>query len=132
MSRGIPEDRGVLPALVTAPRWRPMRCSMARPRKCIDLAKAGDTTALRLCMERIAPVRKGRPVSVNLPPISTAGDVLGAIGATIEAMSQRDITPDEASVIAGVLEVKRKAIETVDLKARLSAVEAGLSREGKR
>jgi hypothetical protein len=39
-------------------------------RKCIDLAKAGDTTALRLCMERIAPVRKGRPVNVDLPPIS--------------------------------------------------------------
>jgi hypothetical protein len=35
-------------------------------------------------------------------------------------------------VIAGVLEVKRKAIETADLEARLSAVEAGLSREGKR
>jgi hypothetical protein len=31
-----------------------------------------------------------------------------------------------------VLEVKRKAIETVDLGVRLSAVEAGLSREGKR
>jgi hypothetical protein len=29
-------------------------------------------------------------------------------------MSQGDITPDEASVIAGVLEVKRKAIETAD------------------
>ena len=28
-------------------------------RKCIELAKTGDTTALRLCMERIAPVRKG-------------------------------------------------------------------------
>jgi hypothetical protein len=101
-------------------------------RKCIELAKTGDTTALRLCMERIAPVRKGRPVNVNLPPIATAEDVLGAIGATIEAMSQGDLTPDEASVIAGVLEIKRKAIETVDLEARLSAVEAGLSRESKR
>jgi len=48
-------------------------------------------------MERIAPVRKGRPVNVNAAsPISTAVDVLGAIGA---AMSQSDLTPDEASVI---------------------------------
>ena len=66
-------------------------------RKCIELAKTADTTALRLCMERIAPVRKGRPVNVNAAsPISTAVDVLGAIGA---AMSQSDLTPDEASVI---------------------------------
>jgi hypothetical protein len=98
----------------------------------IEAAKGGDMTAARLVLERIVPVRKGRPVNVNLPPISSASDVLGAIGVTIEAMSQGDLTPDEASVIAGVLEVKRKAIETVDLEARLSAVEAGLSREGKR
>jgi hypothetical protein len=83
-------------------------------------------TAARLVLERIVPVRKGRPVNVNLPPISSASDVLGAIGATIEAMSHGDITPDEASVIAGVLEVKRKAIETVELDARLSAVEEEL------
>jgi hypothetical protein len=101
-------------------------------RKCIELAKQGDTTALRLCMERIAPVCKGRPVTISLPAISSAGDVLSAIGATLDAMAQGDITPDEACIIAGVLEVKRKAIETVDLEARLLAVEAGLSREGKR
>ena len=92
----------------------------------ISAAKGGDMTAARLVLERIVPVRKGRPVNVNLPPISSAEDVSGAIGATIEAMAQGDITPDEASVIAGVLEVKRKAIETVELDARLSAVEEEL------
>jgi hypothetical protein len=36
-------------------------------RKVIRLALAGDTTALRLCLERIAPVRRGRPVRIALP-----------------------------------------------------------------
>ena len=31
-------------------------------RKAIDMALAGDTTALRLCLERLAPPRKDAPV----------------------------------------------------------------------
>jgi hypothetical protein len=35
----------------------------ALTRKAIELAKEGDTTALRLCIERILPARKDRPVN---------------------------------------------------------------------
>jgi hypothetical protein len=31
-----------------------------------NAAKAGDPTAMRLCIERLAPVRKGRPVTFDL------------------------------------------------------------------
>src|SRR5215208_5098195 len=37
----------------------------ALTRRCIELALAGDTTALRLCLERLLP--KGRPVRLQLP-----------------------------------------------------------------
>src|SRR5918998_3546498 len=33
-------------------------------RKAIELALAGDTTALRLCLDRLAPPRKGRPITL--------------------------------------------------------------------
>lgn len=95
----------------------------ALTRKCIDLAKEGDTTALRLCMERIAPATKSRPVQVDLPAIETADDVLKAQGATIEAMASGQITPEEAATIAGVLDAKRKAIETVQLEERVAKLE---------
>ena len=34
------------------------------------------------------------------------------------------LAPDEAVMIAGVLEMKRKAIETVDVERRLAVIEA--------
>jgi len=37
-------------------------------------AKSGDGPALRLCMERIAPARKDRPVNFALPSIETVAD----------------------------------------------------------
>jgi hypothetical protein len=43
-------------------------------RKAIELAKDGDLTALRLCLDRIAPPRKDRPVLFELPPVSSAAD----------------------------------------------------------
>jgi len=38
-------------------------------------------------------------------------------------MARGEITPDDASTVAGVLEAKRRAIETVELEARLSELE---------
>jgi len=43
----------------------------ALTRKAIDLAKQGDTAALRLCIERILPARKDRPVSFEMQRWST-------------------------------------------------------------
>ena len=97
--------------------------SEALTRKVIEIALAGDTTALRLCLERILPPAKSRPIKIALPPIETGADVLKAQAAAIRAMSCGGITPDEAATIAGVLEARRKAIETADLERRLIAVE---------
>ena len=39
----------------------------ALTQKAIDLALTGDMAALRLCLDRILPPRKDRPVSFTLP-----------------------------------------------------------------
>jgi len=96
----------------------------ALTRTCIDKAKEGDMTALRLCLERIVPPRKDRPIDISLPKVETAADVAAAHGAIIEAMAMGEITPDEANTVAGVLEARRKAIETVEHEARVSELEA--------
>jgi hypothetical protein len=56
-------------------------------RKAIEKALEGDTTALRLCLERIYPPRKSRPVALKLPAIETADDVAKAHGTVIAAMA---------------------------------------------
>lgn len=96
----------------------------ALTQKAIEAALAGDATALRLCLDRIAPVPKGRRVSLTLPVIETAADVTKALSAAVQAVAAGEITLDEAGQVAGLLEAQRKAIETADLEARLAALEA--------
>src|SRR5450755_506398 len=48
-------------------------------RKAIDLGKAGNTYALRLCLDRLMPAGKDRLVHFELPPIRGLEDVPAAM-----------------------------------------------------
>ena len=69
----------------------------------IEAAKEGDMTAARLVLERVYPVRKGRPVRLELPEVETAADLPVALSAILSAMGQGEITPEEAVVVANVV-----------------------------
>jgi hypothetical protein len=98
--------------------------SEALTQKAVELALAGDMQALKLCLERICPPRKSRPIQIDLPMVETAADITAAQGAVIAAMANADITPDEANTIAGVLEAKRRSIETCELEGRIADLES--------
>ena len=96
----------------------------ALTQKAIDAALEGDMAALRLCLDRICPPRKSRPIRITLPPVKTATDVAEAHEAVIDEMSKGEITPDEAHVIGGILEARRRSLETVELEQRIDALES--------
>jgi hypothetical protein len=62
-------------------------------------------------------------VVFDLPKVEAAADVLSALGAVVDAVAAGDLTPDEGATVAGLLEAKRKAIETVEIKRRIAALE---------
>jgi hypothetical protein len=95
-------------------------------RKAIDLALAGDVTALRLCLDRIAPLRKGRPVSFALPDVRSPQGLTDALAAILEAMAAGELTTEEASAICAILDIQRRSLETVELESRLVAIEQQL------
>ena len=89
-------------------------------------AKGGDMTAARIVLDRIAPVRKGRPVVLKgVPVVKTASDIAGAMAALTASMAAGEVTPDEAQTIASVFEMRRRALETEELERRLLALEMG-------
>ena len=92
-------------------------------RKCVEMALDGDSTAMRLCFERIAPVRRGRAIKLELPAINSAQDICDALSTVVSAMAVGEVTPEEASVVADLIERKRRAIETVELERRIADLE---------
>jgi len=96
-------------------------------RKCIEKAKEGDPVALRLAMERIAPVGRGRPVHFTMPPLGRTTNLPKALGAVLIATSKGQITPEEAVHVAQVVEIRRKSLETVEIEERLASLEARMA-----
>ena len=92
-------------------------------RKVLELAKGGDLTALRLCLERIIPARKDRPVAFDLPPVKSPEDVAGAMAAVTAAVARGELTPGEGQSLTAILETYRKTIELADVERRLTALE---------
>ena len=92
-------------------------------RKAVAMALAGDTVALRLCLDRLAPVRKDRPVTFALPTINTTADLPRASAALLEAVASGELTPSEAAELGKLVEAHVKAIELTDVQARLEALE---------
>lgn len=61
--------------------------------KAVELALAGDVTALRLCIERLVPPRKDSPVVVTLPEMGS-DEVLDLTSLTVEEFER--LTPPTA------------------------------------
>jgi hypothetical protein len=95
----------------------------ALTRKAVELAKGGHPMALRLCLDRLLPPRKDRPISLTLPTIKEAADLVKGLGAIIDAVSQGAITPGEGQTLTAMLDAYRKGLETTDLEARITALE---------
>ena len=96
----------------------------ALTRKAIELALAGDATALRLCLDRILPALRERPVMVELPPLTGSQDAVAASAALLAAVAAGEIAPGEAREVGRLLELHLKALELHDLDSRLAALEA--------
>jgi hypothetical protein len=93
----------------------------ALTRKAVEVALAGDPTAMRLCLERILP--RDRAVKFALPPIKSAADIARAMEAVTAALADGQITPAEGQAIAKVITTFVQAIEASEFDRRLQLIE---------
>jgi hypothetical protein len=100
----------------------------ALTRKVVELGKSGNPMALRLCLERLLPPRKDRPLTFALPKLEGAADLPVFLKAILEAVAQGEITPGEGQTLTAMLDNYRKGLETTDLEARMTALEKEAAR----
>jgi len=89
-------------------------------RKAVELALDGDLPALKLCMDRLLPPAKERPLEAfSLPQLNDQRSVLDALDTIANKLSRGELLPAEATSICKVLEQYRKHFETTELAERL-------------
>lgn len=91
--------------------------------KAVDMALEGDATALRLCIERIAPARKDAPVQFDLPKMTSAEEAAEGTAAVLQAVAEGDLTPVEGATVMALVEQFRRVLEASEFEARIKALE---------
>src|SRR5215468_4350805 len=86
--------------------------------KAIEMAKGGDGPALRLCIERLAPPRKDRPVCFELPRMTESKDAVTASAAIVAAVANGDLTPMEASELGKLVDSYARTLQAVEFEER--------------
>ena len=92
----------------------------------ISKALDGDSMALRLCMDRIAPLPKDKPISFPLPYMENANDASKAAGSVLKAVSIGEITPIEGSRVMGLIDSFRRTLELTVIEHRIQALESNI------
>jgi len=93
-------------------------------RKAVEMALDGDATALRLCLERIAPPRKDAPVQFEMPKMKGAEDAAQAAAVVLQSVAAGDLTPTEGAHVMALIETYRRTLETTEIEKRLKELEA--------
>ena len=101
----------------------------ALARKVIERALEGDSAALRLCLDRLVPIRKDRVVTLDLPAITSTQELAAGFAAVVASVAKGDMTPAEAQRIAALFEQYSKVLETGELEQRVTQLEERWSHE---
>jgi len=95
----------------------------ALTRKVVELALEGNMAALRLCLERICPPRKERPLAVELPAIENAAELPKLTSAILAAVGRGELEAGQAAALAALVANHGKVLELAELERRVSALE---------
>jgi hypothetical protein len=100
--------------------------------ECVRRAiEEGDRTALRLCVERVSPVRRGSPLPFKLATIRSAQDAQRAVERVTRALDRGQCTPHEATEVMKFLQARTRLIEDLLMESRLDKLEQKIQgREG--
>ena len=81
----------------------------------LELAENGDPTALRLCLERMCPPLRERPLQFALPPLATPADAVAAIAAITAGLADGALSAAEGAELARMVRI---FVETLILARR--------------
>lgn len=104
----------------------------ALARKAVEMALDGDTTALRLCLERLCPPAREKAISAGLalPSNLTAENLPAAMEMIVKAVASGALLPGEGQALTGMLNGLGKALELSELEKRVAALEGRKEAEG--
>ena len=91
--------------------------------KAVELALAGDVTALRICIDRLAPPPRAEAAPIKIPGVMSSKTPAENARAIVGAAGKGLISTDNAAMMLGAIANAAKIIEVDELAVRIAALE---------
>jgi len=86
--------------------------------------QASAAVSATMSIARIHGLADGdKMIKFDIPTIEDAADAMAATATIIQGVVQGDLAPEDAKAVTTLVETYRRAVETVDLEERVSALE---------
>ena len=95
----------------------------------IRAALGGDGAMLRSLLDRLAPPRRERPITIEIPPLASTADAAAAMSNIVQSLADGELVPSEAEALARAVSTWIETYRAQVLEARLADVEAALERD---
>jgi len=90
----------------------------------MEKALDGDITALKLCIDRIAPPMKEMPISaIELPMLTGSESVLTSLSIVTQKLCNGELLPSQAKAVSNMLDTYQKQLDLEKLKERVENLE---------
>jgi hypothetical protein len=87
----------------------------------VTMALAGDTAALRICIDRLMPPIKAKDAAVAMPGLK--GGLADQGQEVLSELAAGRLTPDEASTVMQTVAAQARIVEVDELAKRVRALE---------
>lgn len=95
-------------------------------RKVIELALEGDISALRLCLDRLLPIQRYRPIPLDLGDLDSPQDMRRAFATICNGLRDGQIGAPDLAAITALIDQSFKSIEMVEFSQRLASIEEAI------
>jgi len=92
--------------------------------KAMEMALEGNIQAMRLCLERIIPVRTERCITLESRPVESVKDLPVQFQDILRAVAEGRITPGEGESVLSILSGHARIMEIAEVDRRLAVLEA--------
>jgi hypothetical protein len=120
---GPGRPRGVVRSAASALDQIAVDASVELIKVAIDLARSGDREALKMVMARVWPLRRGRPLDIDVPAVAKVADLSTAATAVADAVLQGELTPREGQEVSSLFQMHCRVLDTNEFEERLREVE---------
>lgn len=92
-------------------------------RKCVEMALGGDSTCIKVVIDKLIPSAKSHPICLPIDPPQSTADIPRVLLDTFVELYKGTVHPEDIEALIKLVGIYRDAVSALSIEARLTEIE---------